>query len=60
MKSLLKIISRTVKGGIFFLLPVVIIVLLFGKVLSTVKPMAETLKEKVPLEFPFLALVFLF
>lgn len=57
MKSLLKIISSTVKGGIFFLLPVVIIVLLFGKALSTVKPMAETLREKVPLEFPFLALI---
>lgn len=57
MKSLLKIISKTVKGGIFFLLPVVIIVLLFGKALSTVRPMAEALRENVPLEFPFLALL---
>lgn len=34
-----------------------IIVLLFGKALSTVKPVAEALREKVALEFPFLALI---
>ncbi len=57
MKSILNVIGKTVKGGIFFLLPIVIIVLLFGKALSIVKPVAENLQEKVPLQFPFLALI---
>ncbi|HSF54405.1 MAG TPA: DUF502 domain-containing protein, partial [Algoriphagus sp.] len=54
---LFNIVSQTVKGGIFFLLPIVIIVLLFAKALSTVKPVAETIREQVHLEFPFLALI---
>lgn len=57
MKSFFNIVSQTVKGGIFFLLPIVIIVLLFGKAMSTVKPVAETIREQVHLEFPFLALI---
>jgi uncharacterized membrane protein len=57
MKPFLRIISKTVKGGVFFLLPIVIIVLLLGKALTTVRPVAETLQEKVSLEFPFLALI---
>lgn len=52
MDPLLKIIS-TSKGGIFLLLPLVIIAVLFEKAMVTVKPIAETLREKVPIEFPF-------
>jgi len=56
MKTLLSLVSKTVKGGIFFLLPIVIIIFLLGKVVKTVTPVAETLQEKVPGDFPFLAL----
>lgn len=57
MKPFFSFINKTVKGGIFFLLPIVILFLLLGKALSMVRPLGEALHEKIPLEFPFFALI---
>jgi len=50
MKPIINIISNTVKGGIFFLFPIVLIIIFFEKILKILNPVATALSKSLGLE----------
>jgi uncharacterized membrane protein len=50
MKSILKILSSTIKGGIFFLLPILIVIFLGEKAIRILKPLSIVITSKLGLE----------
>ncbi len=50
MKAILQIISSTIKGGIFFLLPILIVILLGEKAISIFNPIATAITTKLHLD----------
>ncbi|MBN7816614.1 DUF502 domain-containing protein [Algoriphagus pacificus] len=65
MKKLLAIISQTIKGGIFFLFPIILVIVFFEKAMHLLQPISAAFGEKLGLdsgifETPyFLTLLFL-
>jgi len=55
MKALLSLIGNTIKGGIFFLLPLILILVLLKKGVDLIMPLSHWLNEISPLELPFSA-----
>ncbi len=47
MKKVLAILSQTIKGGIFFLIPIVLTILFFEKAIQLLNPFSELLSEKI-------------
>ncbi|PZX54075.1 DUF502 domain-containing protein [Algoriphagus chordae] len=59
MKSILSIISNTIKGGIFFLFPIVLILIFFEKIIHILNPIATKVSaalglEDSSLDFPYI------
>ncbi|UZD23414.1 DUF502 domain-containing protein [Algoriphagus halophytocola] len=50
---MLSIISNTIKGGIFFLFPIVLILIFFEKIIHVLKPLASKISEALGLENSF-------
>jgi len=50
MKKLLAIISQTIKGGIFFLFPIILVILFVEKAIAILEPFAKLLSEKIGLD----------
>ncbi|WP_296704137.1 DUF502 domain-containing protein [Algoriphagus sp.] len=46
MKNLIQFLSQLLKGGIFFLFPIILVIILFQKAISLLKPLAAILSEK--------------
>ncbi|WP_439487283.1 DUF502 domain-containing protein [Algoriphagus sp.] len=56
---MLTIISNTIKGGIFFLFPLVLILIFFEKIINVLRPLAEKISSALGLEhsaldFPYI------
>lgn len=45
MKKVIDMVSTTIKGGVFFLLPLVLIIVLFEKVLKLIQPLSGAVQE---------------
>jgi uncharacterized membrane protein len=45
MKPMMNFLSKTIKGGLFFLVPVTLIVILIGKVILLLRPMGSSLSH---------------
>ena len=41
MKHVMNFLNKTIKGGIFFIVPITLLVILFGKVFQVLKPIAQ-------------------
>ena len=50
MKKLLAIISQTIKGGIFFLFPIILVIVFFEKAMHLLKPLSAAFGEKLGLD----------
>jgi len=50
MKQIFQIISSTIKGGIFFLIPILVVVLLGQKAISILNPIANGITNKLGLD----------
>jgi uncharacterized membrane protein len=50
MRPFLSIISNTIKGGIFFLFPIVLIIIFFEKIIHILKPFAGKVSSSLGLE----------
>ncbi|TDQ19148.1 putative membrane protein [Algoriphagus boseongensis] len=55
MKVLLTLFTQTVKGGVFFLLPLVLILVLLKKAVEIIMPLSHWVNEIIPFELPFSA-----
>lgn len=55
MKVFFKIFSQTLKGGIFFLLPLVIVLVLGKKAIDFIHPVSDAIYSKSPISLPFSA-----
>jgi uncharacterized membrane protein len=56
MKVFVSIVSQTVKGGLFFLLPLVIVIILLKKAVELILPLAHVVNGWVPFALPFSAM----
>lgn len=56
MKVFISIISQTVKGGVFFLLPLVIVIMLLKKAVELILPLAHFINKQIPFQLPFSAM----
>lgn len=52
MKSALSFVSNTIKGGIFFLFPIVLVILFLEKIIHILRPIATSLSKSLGLESP--------
>jgi uncharacterized membrane protein len=48
MKSFLSFIKTTITGGVLFLLPVVLLIIIFGKALNILRKLSAPISEKLP------------
>ena len=57
MKVFVSIVSQTIKGGIFFLLPFVVVIILLKKALELILPLAHLINDILPFDLPFSSMV---
>jgi uncharacterized membrane protein len=60
MKNSFNILNQLIKGGIFFLFPLVLLILFFEKAILLIKPIATLIGEKLSLENTFFYTPYLF
>ncbi len=56
MKALFAVFIQTLKGGIFFLLPLVIVIVLLKKAVELILPLTHLINAKLPFQLPFSAM----
>ncbi|WP_026969901.1 hypothetical protein [Algoriphagus terrigena] len=56
MKVLFSLFTQTVKGGIFFLLPLVIVIVLLKKAVELILPLSHLIREHLPFHLPLSAM----
>lgn len=56
MKALFSVFVQTLKGGIFFLLPLVAVIVLLIKAVELILPFAHLIDAKLPFQLPFSAM----
>ncbi|GAA0881332.1 hypothetical protein GCM10009119_43020 [Algoriphagus jejuensis] len=57
MKVLLSVFAQTIKGGLFFLLPLVVVIILLNKAVELIQPLSHAIREHLPFQLPLSAMV---